>query len=147
MPVTIRPLRRDDRPAWDPLWQGYLTFYKANLPPEATEALWERLHDPAEPVRGLGAERDGRLVGIAHLVFHRSTWSVANRCYLNDLFTADEARGQGVGRALIEACYAEAKAAGAPTVWWLTHETNATAQALYERVAKRTGFIQYRQDV
>jgi GNAT superfamily N-acetyltransferase len=147
MAVHVRPLTLEDRPAWDPLWQGYLAFYRVTLSAEATDATWARFHDPAEPLRGLGAVVDGRLVGLAHLVFHHSTWSVASRCYLNDLFAADEVRGRGVGRALIEASYAEARAAGAETVWWLTHEANATARALYERVAKRTGFIQYRQDV
>jgi GNAT superfamily N-acetyltransferase len=143
--VLIRPLRPEDRPQWAVLWQGYLTFYKADLKPEVTEMAWQRIHDPGEPVHGLCAEADGRLLGIAHYVFHRTTWAVAQRCYLNDLFTADESRGQGVGRRLIEAVYGEAKAAGAEAVWWLTHESNETARALYERVAKRTGFIQYRQ--
>jgi GNAT superfamily N-acetyltransferase len=139
----VRSLNAADRAAWDPLWQGYLTFYEATLPPEVTETTWARILDPAEPVHGLAAVIDGRLVGIVHYLYHRTTWSVGDRCYLNDLFTAEEARGRGVGRALIEAVYDQAQAAGAERVYWLTHETNETAQALYDKVAKRTGFIQY----
>lgn len=143
-PILIRDLTAADRPAWEPLWQGYLTFYKISLPPEVTETTWARLLDASEPVHGLGALIDRRLVGIVHYIFHRTTWSAADRCYLNDLFTSDEARGRGVGRALIEAVYERATAAGAERVYWQTHETNETAQALYDKVATRTGFIQYR---
>lgn len=145
--MIVRPIRPDDRAAWDPLWQGYLAFYRASLPDEVTETTWRRLLDPAEPVHGLVADLDGRLVGLAHMVLHRSTWSVAERCYLNDLFAAQDVRARGVGRALIEAVYAAAKAEGCATVWWLTHETNAAAQGLYERIATRSGFIQYRHEV
>jgi GNAT superfamily N-acetyltransferase len=92
----------------------------------------------------LGAFLDGTLVGIVHYLFHRSTWTIGDYCYLQDLFTAPEARGQGAGRALIEAVYDRAEAAGASRVYWLTQETNATARALYDTVADRPGFIQYR---
>jgi GNAT superfamily N-acetyltransferase len=145
MPVVVRPLRPEDRPAWALLWQGYLSFYKADLSAEVTEAAWARIHDPREPVHGLCAEVDGAVLGIVHFVFYRTTWSLADRCYLHDLFTAEQARGQGLGRRLIEAVYEQAKDRGAEAVWWLTQESNATARGLYERVAKRTGFIQYRQ--
>jgi GNAT superfamily N-acetyltransferase len=143
MTIAIRPLEAADRAGWEPLWQGYLSFYRATLTDEVTQTTWDRLLDPDEPLRGLGAHLDGRLVGIAHLVYHRSTWSTENRCYLNDLFTAPEVRGRGVGKSLIEAVYRDASVAGAERVYWLTHETNATAQALYDKVASRTGFIQY----
>jgi GNAT superfamily N-acetyltransferase len=143
--VTIRPLRQDERSAWESLWQGYLTFYKAALAPGATDTAWQRLQDPAEPMHLLGAFLDGRLVGIVHYIFHRSTWTVGNYVYLQDLFTTEEARGKGVGRTLIEAVYERAKAAGASRVHWLTHETNETARLLYDRVADRSGFIQYRK--
>jgi GNAT superfamily N-acetyltransferase len=135
----------DDRDAWEPLWQGYQTFYKVSLDPAVTELTWRRFHDPYEPVHALGAALDGRLVGIAHYIFHRSTWVTSSYCYLNDLFTAPEARGQGAGRALIEAVYAAAHEAGASRVYWLTHETNAEAMALYNKVADRSGFVQYRK--
>jgi GNAT superfamily N-acetyltransferase len=143
--LIIRPLRRDERAAWEPLWQGYLAFYKTSLKPEVTDTTWARLHDAAEPMHVLGAFLDGRLVGIVHYIFHRSTWTVGNYCYLQDLFTAEAARGQGAGRALIEAVYERAKEAGASRVYWLTHETNEPARALYEKVADRSGFIQYRR--
>ncbi|MCO5155925.1 MAG: GNAT family N-acetyltransferase [Aquamicrobium sp.] len=130
-------------------------FYSATLvriptavDTEVTETAWRRLLDTAEPVHGLGAfSEDGRLMGIAHYIFHRSTWSPTSYCYLNDLFTVPAARGKGVGRALIERLYAEAAAAGATRVYWLTHETNETAQALYDRIADKPGFIQYRKTV
>lgn len=143
--LTIRPLAPEDRGAWEPLWLGYQAFYKVSLDPAVTEATWGRFHDEAEPVFALGAELDGRLVGIAHYLFHRSTWVTGSYCYLNDLFTAPEARGRGAGRALIEAVYAAARQAGAGRVYWLTHETNAEAMVLYNKVADRSGFLQYRK--
>ncbi|MFC4174275.1 GNAT family N-acetyltransferase [Microvirga sp. GCM10011540] len=143
--IHIRPFRSEDRQAWEPLWQGYLTFYKTSLTPEVTETTWQRLLDQAEPMHGLAAVLDGRVVGIVHYLYHRSTWTVGNYCYLQDLFTSEEARGRGVGRALIEAVYEKAQADGASRVYWLTHETNTSAQALYEKVAARSGFIQYRK--
>ncbi len=144
MTVTVRPLRPDERAAWEPLWQGYLAFYGASVAPETTDATWSRLHDPAEPMHVLGALAGPDLLGIVHYIFHRSTWTVGDYCYLQDLFTAEEARGQGAGRALIEAVYEKAEAQGASRVYWLTHETNTAAQVLYDKVASRSGFIQYR---
>ena len=143
--ITVRPLRPDERAAWEPLWQGYLAFYKTSVKPEVTERTWARLHEPAEPMHVLGAFLDDSLVGIVHYIFHRSTWTIGDYCYLQDLFTAETARGKGAGRALIEAVYARAKEAGASRVYWLTHETNETARALYDKLADRPGFIQYRK--
>ncbi|MDP8917345.1 MAG: GNAT family N-acetyltransferase [Pseudomonadota bacterium] len=142
--LEIRPFTAADRDAWEPLWQGYLTFYKSSLPAEVTDTTWRRLNDPAEPMHGLAAVLDGRIVGIVHYLYHRSTWTTGDYCYLQDLFTTEEARGRGVGRALIEAVYERAKADGASRVYWLTHETNTAAQVLYDKVAVRSGFIQYR---
>jgi GNAT superfamily N-acetyltransferase len=142
--LDVRALRPDERHSWEPLWQGYLAFYEAAVTPEVTETTWGRLHDPAEPMHVLGAFLDGTLVGIVHYLFHRSTWTIGDYCYLQDLFTAPNARGQGAGRALIEAVYDRAEVAGASRVYWLTQETNATARALYDTLADRTGFIQYR---
>ena len=141
--IDVRPLRSDDRAAWEPLWRAYLEFYETSLGPDVTETTWRRLHDPAEPMRALGAFLDGRLVGIVHYLFHRSTWTTGDYCYLADLFTAPEARGMGAGRALIETVYDDARAAGASRVYWLTHESNATARALYDTLAERPGFIEY----
>jgi GNAT superfamily N-acetyltransferase len=143
--LEIRPLAPGDRQAWDPLWQGYLTFYRSSLPPEITDLTWHRIHDSGEPIHGLAAVLDGEVVGIVHYLFHRSTWAREGYCYLEDLFTSEKARNRGVGRALIEAVYERAKAAGASRVYWHTHETNTTAQALYEKVAALSGFIQYRK--
>jgi GNAT superfamily N-acetyltransferase len=143
--VAIRPLGPEDRADWEPLWAGYLAFYEATIPSTVTETTWARLNDPAEPMHALGAFVDGQLVGIVHYLFHRSTWTTGDYCYLQDLFTAEAARGRGAGRALIEAVYERARAAGASRVYWLTQEGNATARALYDKLADRSGFIQYRK--
>jgi GNAT superfamily N-acetyltransferase len=145
MVADIRPLAPGDRGDWEPLWNGYLAFYKATLPPGTTDVTWNRLLDPAEPMFVLGAFVDGRLLGIVHYILHRSTWSIGGYCYLQDLFVAEEARGMRLGRALIEAVYEKAREAGAGRVYWLTHDTNATARHLYDRVAENAGFIQYRK--
>ncbi|HEY7460242.1 MAG TPA: GNAT family N-acetyltransferase [Xanthobacteraceae bacterium] len=143
--TIIRPIGRDERVNWEALWQGYLQFYEAPQTPDATDAAWLRLHDPAEPMHGLGAYANGKLLGIVHYLFHRSFWTVGNYCYLQDLFVLPEARGKGIGRALIEAVYDRARVAGASRVYWLTQEGNATARALYDKLAERSGFIQYRR--
>lgn len=143
--IEVRPLTPADRTAWEPLWAGYLTFYEAQLPAETTEETWRRFHDPALPMHALGAFHEERLVGIVHYLFHSSCWTTGPYCYLQDLFTTPDVRGQGVGRALIEAVATAAQAAGASRVYWLTQETNTQAMALYDQVATRSGFIQYRR--
>jgi GNAT superfamily N-acetyltransferase len=143
--VAIRPLGPEDRADWEPLWAGYLAFYEATIPSTVTETTWARLNDPAEPMHALGAFVDGQLVGIVHYLFHRSTWTTGDYCYLQDLFTDEAARGRGAGRALIQAVYEQARAASASRVYWLTQEGNATARALYDKLADRSGFIQYRK--
>ena len=143
--IEIRPVRADERDAWAPLWAGYLTFYETAVPSEVTDTTWSRLHDQTEPMHVLGAYLDGGLIGIVHFLFHRSTWTIGDYCYLQDLFTVPEARGLGAGRALIDAVTERARAAGASRVYWLTHESNAVARGLYDRVADRPGFIQYRR--
>jgi GNAT superfamily N-acetyltransferase len=143
--VMIRPVGESEREAWEPLWNGYLAFYKATLAVGASDVAWARFHDPDEPMFLLGAYVDGKLTGIVHYLFHRSTWTPGDYCYLQDLFVADGARGLGVGRALIEAVYEQARAAGASRVHWLTHTTNAQARILYDQVADNPGFMQYRK--
>ncbi len=144
-PFAIRPVGKGERAAWEPLWKGYQNFYEVALPEEATDMAWQRLHDPAEPMFILGAYVDGKLTGLVHDLVHRSMWTIGNYCYLQDLFVAEEARGLGLGRALIEAVYEAARNVGASRVYWLTQETNQTARALYDKLAERSGFIQYRK--
>ncbi len=144
MTLLIRALEPSDREAWGVLWTGYLTFYKTTLPPEQYDLTWSRFHDPAEPMYALGAFEGGQMLGLAHYLYQRTCWSAGPTCYLQDLFTVDAARGKGVGRALIEAVYAAAKIEGASRVYWQTHETNATAMVLYNKVAERSGFLVYR---
>jgi len=147
--LQIRPLRRDDWDAWLPLWDGYNAFYgragATALPDEVTQTTWARFFDAGEPVHALVAETEAGLVGLVHYLFHRSTTLIAPTCYLQDLFTSAEARGQGVGRALIEAVYRAAAEAGATRVYWHTHESNAAARRLYDSVAEMPGFILYRK--
>ncbi len=144
---VIRALTPADRAAWEPLWQGYLTFYKSQIAPQVTDETWRRFHDASVPMHAHGAFIDGELVGIVHTIYHYSGWTTGPYCYLQDLFTVPATRGKGVGRALIEFIYAEAKSKGASCVHWLTHETNAEAQVLYNKVALRTGFIKYKKDL
>ena len=149
--LTIRPIARGDFEAWAPLWEGYNAFYGRSgptaLPDEITRTTWRRFFDEGEPVHALVAERDGRLVGLVHYIFHRSTTMIGPICYLQDLFTSAGSRGGGVGRALIEAVYAQARAAGSSRVYWQTHETNQTAMRLYDQIAEKSGFLVYRKEV
>jgi GNAT superfamily N-acetyltransferase len=147
MAFTIRELLPEDRPGWEHLWGGYLDFYQAPMESVVIEVTWSRLLDPNEPMMGLIAKDAGthELIGLAHCVFHRGTWSIGEFCYLEDLFVVPNARKQGVGRALIETVYARADARKCERVYWLTHETNTAARQLYDQVAENRGFIQYRR--
>lgn len=147
-PFPVREVTPQDFDRWLPLWQGYNLFYgRPSFSAEITRITWSRFFDPAEPVHALVAERDGHLFGLAHYLFHRSTTQIAPVCYLQDLFTAESTRGQGVGRALIEAVYQRARSAGSPRVYWQTQETNLTAIRLYEQIAERSGFLVYRKQL
>src|SRR5688500_19091281 len=121
--IIVRPVGEDERAAWEPLWSGYLDFYKTSVPKEVYDTTWARLHDPNEPMGLLGAYVERKLSGIVHYLYHRSCWTVGDYCYLQDLFVAAGARKLGVGRALIEAVYVQARADGASRVYWLAHET------------------------
>ncbi len=149
--LSIRPVTASDFDAWLPLWDGYNAFYgrsgPTGLDPAVTGLTWRRFLDPAEPIHALLAEADGVVLGLAHYLFHRSTSLSNDVCYLQDLFTAPEARGQGVGRALVDAVNERARAAGSPRLYWHTHEGNSTARRLYDAVARTSGFIVYRQDI
>ena len=147
--LVIRPVFQQDFPQWKPLWDGYNAFYgrkdRTALPDAITQMTWSRFFDAYEPVYALVAAREGKLLGLVHYLFHRSTISIEPSCYLQDLFTGDAERGKGVGRALIEAVYTQARAAGTGRVYWLTHESNETAMKLYNQLADKSGFVVYRK--
>lgn len=147
--LIIRSITPDDYDQWLPLWNGYNAFYGRSgdtaLDPEITRTTWARFFDLAEPVYALVAEGDGELIGLTHYLYHRSTTAINLTCYLQDLFTAEAARGKGAGRALINEVYRQAKLAGSPRVYWMTHETNHTAMELYNKVADKSGFLVYRK--
>ena len=149
--ASIRPIASQDYEQWRFLWHGYNAFYGRTgataLPDEIVAMTWARFFDPNEPVHALVAERAGQLLGLAHYLFHRSTITIEPSCYLQDLFTTEAARGQGVGRALIEGVYGQARIAGSHRVYWQTHETNRTAMKLYDAVAEKSGFLVYRKMV
>ena len=144
MRIEIRQIRSQDKDQWLPLWRAYQAFYEADLSADE-DRLWRALNAPQKdgPYGLVAAGGDGELLGIAHYLFHITTWSSAPRCYLNDLFTLPQARGQGVGRKLVEAVYAKSDEHGAGQVWWLTQEFNREARLLYDRIAKVTPFIKY----
>ncbi len=142
--LVVRPLETSDHADWRRLWTAYLEFYGAAVGEEVYATTWRRLFDAGEfEPKGFIALVDGKPVGLVHYLYHRSCWSTVNNCYLQDLFADPAARGTGVGRALIQAVHGEAAKVGVANVYWMTHETNATARRLYDRVARRTGFIEY----
>jgi GNAT superfamily N-acetyltransferase len=147
MQLEIRPVRQEDFPAWVKLWEGYNTFYGRSgataLPSEITRMTWSRFFDAYEPVHALVAAEAGTLLGLVHFLYHRSTTDIDPVCYLQDLFTQPEARGRGIGRALILEVYERARSVGAAEVYWQTHETNVAAMKLYDKVAGKSGFLVY----
>jgi GNAT superfamily N-acetyltransferase len=147
MNTLVRPLQARDKPAWLALFKGYIEFYKATVSEDVIETLWQRLMRGGEGFHvALVAVDDADIpVGLAHVLFHRSTWSNGWYCYLEDLFVDPARRQKGVGRALIEAVYAEADTRRCARVYWMTQETNATARTLYDRVASKSPFVQYRR--
>ncbi len=149
-PIEVRPVLRTDYDQWRPLWDGYNAFYgrlgETALPESITASTWERFFNPVEPVFALVASSQGKVVGLTHYLFHRSTTKIEPVCYLQDLFTSPEHRGSGVGRALIQGVYAQAREAGTKRVYWQTHTSNSAGRALYDKVAKHLGFIVYSCD-
>ena len=147
MSLTIRAIGSSDRAQWQVLWDGYNAFYGRSgataLDPLITERTWERFFEPAEPVHGLVALDGGRIVGLAHYLFHRSTTRAADVCYLQDLFTLEAFRGRGIARKLIEAVISAAQRAGSTRVYWQTRFDNQPARKLYDKVAQHSGFIVY----
>ena len=147
--LLIRDIQNGDFDRWKPLWDGYNSFYdrkdETALPEAGTNMTWSRFFDSYEPVHALVAEHAGQLLGLVHFIFHRSTIAIQPICYLQDLFTIETSRGKGVGRALIQEVYRRAESAGCGRVYWHTHESNATAMKLYDKVADKSGFIVYRK--
>jgi GNAT superfamily N-acetyltransferase len=147
--VHVRFVTADDYAEWLPLWEGYNRFYgrfgATALPDSVTQVTWARFFDAYEPMFAMVADDGTRLVGLVHYLWHRSTISIEPTCYLQDLFTAEAARGRGVGRALIEAVYEQARLAGVVNVYWRTHATNATARRLYDQVAEESGSLVYKK--
>jgi GNAT superfamily N-acetyltransferase len=149
--MQLRPLRRADYEDWRILWDGYNAFYGRSGPSalaeEITAATWSRFFDPGEPVWAIVAEDGGRLVGLTHYLYHRSTTRLNDICYLQDLFTAEAFRGRGIARALIQAVYEAARRTGSSRVYWQTQASNQTARCLYDKVARHFGFIVYSQEL
>jgi len=145
--LEIRPLRAEDEPDWRRLWTAYLAFYETVLPEEIYRSTFARLlsGQPNE-YNGLIAVLDGRTVGLAHYLFHRSCWHIDDICYLQDLYADPDVRGTGIGRALIEAVYEKATSRGSKEVYWMTQEFNATARRLYDRLAEKTPFLVYQRN-
>jgi GNAT superfamily N-acetyltransferase len=141
--LTVRPLEARDFDAWLPLWDDYNAFYRNEVTKEITQTTFRRLHEGADGFFGLVAEGSGGLVGLAHAIFHPSTWTTRGYCYLEDLFVARTHRGSGVARALIEGVYREADRRDADRVYWHTQAYNAPARSLYDTVAQPTSFVVY----
>ncbi|MDN7754226.1 GNAT family N-acetyltransferase [Burkholderia gladioli] len=146
--LVVRYVTPADFNAWLLLWNGYNAFYgrvgETALPRDITELTWRRFFDGYEPMHAMVAESAGEIVGLVHFLYHRHTTLAGPICYLQDLYTLASARGKGVGRALIEAVYREARQDGAERVYWQTHETNQTAMKLYDQLASKSGFLVYR---
>ena len=151
MPHHIRPIQPSDLAQWRPLWDGYNAFYRREGPTALAEEIsrttWARFFEPHEAVHALVAESEGCAIGIAHYILHRSTTRMNDVCYLQDLFTAASHRGQGVGKALIEAVYDAARAAGCSRVYWQTQSSNTAGRALYDKLAEHRGFIVYGREL
>ena len=142
--VAIESAEQKDYASWLPLWKNYQTFYRTKISDEVTKLTWERFLTPSEPVYCAVAKYDGKIVGLVHYLFHRSTWAESNYCYLEDLFVSEEVRGQHIGKQLIEYVQQQAQKHHASRLYWHTHETNLRGQRLYDWVAQKSGMIEYR---
>lgn len=141
---SCRPPLPEEFAAWRPLWQGYVDFYEASVPEDVITLTWARFFDANEPMHCIAAFEDTRMVGFVAYVLHRSTWAATSYCYLEDLFVDATVRGKGFGRALIEAVRDAARDRNCARLYWVTRKSNAQAQALYDTLAAKTDFVQYR---
>jgi GNAT superfamily N-acetyltransferase len=145
--LQVRPLEARDESAWRKLWTGYLEYYESSVPEDVYQETFRRLLSGQDhEYHGLLAVLNDRPIGLAHYLFHRSCWQIENVCYLQDLFVDPLYRGKSIGRALIEAVYREADAAGSPEVYWMTQHFNEAGRRLYDRVASCTPFIVYERN-
>ena len=143
MPLAIRALLPNDEPTWRQLWRAYCDFYEAKVPDAVTQRTWKRILDPDSAVMCIVAELDGRVVGFAHCVVHENTWETQPVCYLEDLFVDPQARGRGVGRALLEWLRNAMRAEGWARLYWMTKRDNAEARRLYDRFTQADDFVRY----
>jgi GNAT superfamily N-acetyltransferase len=145
--VRVRRLEPRDKAAWLPLFKGYIEFYKSSVADDVIEETWNRMLSGQEGfhIGFVAVDATDAPIGLAHVLFHRSTWSKTWYCYLEDLFVRPDIRAKGVGRALIEAVYAESEKCGATRTYWTTQEFNYRARGLYDQVATKSPFIQYRR--
>ena len=145
--MGLRGVEQKDFTQWHTLWKLYQEFYQVSLKEELSTLTFERLLNKSEPMECFVFEDGEKIVGFVHFIFHRSTWSERDSCYLQDLFVSPSCRSKGIGKQLIEAVYAEAENKDCAKVYWLTHESNSTARILYDHVAENVGFIQYRKNL
>lgn len=145
--MQLRTLQSTDHANWQPLWQAYQNFYQVAFNPELAQRTFSRLLDPQSGMGCQVIEHEQQLVALVHYVFHPSTWTPEDYCYLQDLFVSPAYRAQGLGRQLIEAVYSVAETQKCSRVYWLTHESNTSARSLYDQVADHVGFIQYRKNL
>lgn len=147
MALNVRTFDPADRPGWEPLWAGYLTFYGATVAPEVTDHTWQRLLGGSDSIGGFVAEDDGRLIGFTHYVLHPTTWTIEPACYLEDLFVAPDRRGSGVGHALITHLAEVGRERNWSGVHWITGHDNDAGMRLYDRLARRTRWVRYEMDL
>lgn len=136
-----------DEADWTRLWSAYVRFYKSHVPDGVTRATWRRILDEDHVFRcyiARDSEQEGRAVGFALHWPHPSSWCAVGDMYLEDLYVDADARGQGVGRALIEKIIDAAKAEKYDRVYWMTEVTNTTARTLYDKLARDDNHIRYR---
>lgn len=144
MSVSVRELKEQDQSRWYELWSGYCQFYQVQVPGEVTEETWKRVLNPdRDDMYCLVAESNGNIIGFVICVIHPGTWTSKDLTYLEDLYVSETARGQGAGRALIDAVYAKAKRLNHHRVYWRTHTDNTVARALYEKVADDSDWVMY----